>query len=109
MMTGMSARVGSLECAEHGQAIHPRHHDVEGDQGRVQLAGAPQPLLAAHRRHHPEALLGEEAPQQVADQPVVVHDQDGRRPPVRSCGLPPRRAAGAAFSTSGGVRAAGGR
>ena len=78
MTTGMSARSGSaLSAVEHRPAVHARHHHVERDRVRVQLARASsQPFLAAGRADDAEAFLVQKSRDQVADRRVVVDDQD---------------------------------
>jgi hypothetical protein len=89
--------LGGQEDDRHGAArahvaadvepARPRHHDVEDEQVVGDAVADPLGrLVAARRRGHLEALLGEGVADRVAHRGLVVGDQDAaaaHRPPAR--------------------------
>src|SRR6185312_402755 len=61
----------------HLIAIHTRHHDVEEDDRRAELAHALQPLLAVAGCRHRVALAAQQVAQRAQDVRLVVDEQNG--------------------------------
>ena len=64
-------RIG-FQLLEDGPPIHAWHHDVQGDQGRLELPRQAQALGSIGRSERIEALTREKAPHEVARIRIVV-------------------------------------
>jgi len=69
-------RLAGLEAVQHGEAVHPRHEDVEEDQVERGVLEFAQRLLSAgsHRDEVPQ--LAEEQLEQFAVGAVVIDDEE---------------------------------
>ena len=67
----------ALDRAQHRDAIHLRHHDVEKDDVERVAAKHAQGLTSALGHQHRVPLVHQPAPQQLAIVGVVVDDEDG--------------------------------
>jgi hypothetical protein len=61
---------------QHLEAVHPRHHQVQEDDGRRRTLEPPQGLPAVGGFHHRPSSLGQRAPKHLARCRVVVDDQN---------------------------------
>ncbi len=85
-----SARLLPLLAPEL-HAIHHRHHQIQQDEGRVNLVQLQEGVTPIRRGQHVEALQGQAHFEQCADVGVVIHDQNGWHQAVfsriRACDL----------------------
>ena len=71
-----------LERGDELPPVHHRHHQIEEDDGGLLLLEHVEGFAAVGRHQDAIALGGETQRKRLQDVRVIVHDQNGRVPPI---------------------------